>query len=65
MSKTTRIIIAAIGAGVLAALATPSLSDKLPAGLAQTLAVAVAAVLHRIDAESKNTDDSENTPDTK
>lgn len=53
MSATTRVIIAAVGAGLLAALATPELAAKLPPGVAQILAVSIAAALHRIDATPK------------
>lgn len=53
MSNTIRLIIALVMTGALAALATPELASKLPAGTTTILAAAIAAVLHRMDAERK------------
>jgi hypothetical protein len=52
MSSTTRLIIALILTGSLAALATPELAAKLPEGLSGILAAAFAAILHRMNAEA-------------
>lgn len=51
MSNTTRLIVAMVGAAALAALTVPELSAKLPAGVAQALALGIAAALHRMNAE--------------
>ncbi len=50
MNNTWRLILGIVMAGALAALATPELAAKLPEGLAQILAVAFAAMLHRMNA---------------
>jgi len=52
MSNTLRLVLAVVGAAVLAALATPELSSKLPQGVAQVLSVVIAAVLHKVNAEA-------------
>jgi hypothetical protein len=49
MSNTVRLVIAICGAMVLAALATPELSSKLPPGAAQLAAAVIAAVLHKMN----------------
>jgi hypothetical protein len=56
MSSKLRLIFAIVGAAILAALATPELTSafagKLPPGTFQIAAVAVAAALHRMNAEA-------------
>jgi hypothetical protein len=52
MSNTTRLIVALLIAGALAALATPELSSKLPPGVSTIIATALAAVLNRMNAEA-------------
>ncbi len=51
MSSTTRLILALVITGALAALATPELSAHMPTGVSAALAAALAAVLHRMNAE--------------
>jgi hypothetical protein len=51
MNNTVRLVVALVLTGVLAALATPELSAKLPAGMSTILATAFAAILHRMNAE--------------
>lgn len=53
MNNTLRLILALIMTGALAALATPELSAKIPGGAAPALAAALAAVLHKMDAQRK------------
>ncbi len=52
MNNTVRLIIALAIAGALAALATPELAAKLPPGVTTILAAALAAILHRMNAEA-------------
>ena len=52
MSNTARLVIALVITGALAALATPELSAHLPSGSAAILAAALAAVLHKMNAEA-------------
>lgn len=52
MNNTWRLVLGILMTGVLAALATPHLADKLPEGLAQAIAVSVAAMLHRMNASA-------------
>lgn len=52
MSNTVRLIIAMVAACALAMLATPEIAAHLPAGLAQALALGIAAALHRMNAEA-------------
>jgi hypothetical protein len=56
MSNNVRILIAVLGAAALAALATPELSVQLPAGVAQALAAAIAAALHKVNAKAPECD---------
>lgn len=51
LSSNTRLIIALACAALLAALATPELSARLPSYVGPALAAAVAAVLHKLNAE--------------
>lgn len=53
MSNTTRLIVAMVGAFALAALTVPEVSSRLPAGVAQALALGIAAALHRMNAEKQ------------
>ncbi len=59
MSSTVRLFIALAITGALAALATPELASKMPAGSAAILAAAFAAVLHRMNAEAPKPVDKE------
>lgn len=52
MKNTTRLVIALVITGALAALATPELSAHLPTGVAAVLAASLAAVLHKMNAEA-------------
>jgi hypothetical protein len=52
MSNAVRLVIFLALTGALAALATPELAAKMPAGTAQILAAALAAVLHKMNAEA-------------
>lgn len=52
MSNTTRLVIALFITGALAALADPALASKLPPGLASVGAAFLAAVLHKMNAET-------------
>lgn len=52
MNNTVRLVIALLMTGALAALATPELAAKLPEGMAAILAAAIAATLHRMNAEA-------------
>ncbi|MCL2724863.1 MAG: hypothetical protein FWD69_10550 [Polyangiaceae bacterium] len=52
MTNNVRFIIAVIATGLLAMLATPEIAGKLPSGIAQAIAVGIAAALHRMDAEA-------------
>jgi hypothetical protein len=52
MSNTVRLIVALVLTGALAALATPELAAKLPPGTSTILAAAIAAVLHKMNAEA-------------
>jgi Tfp pilus assembly protein FimT len=52
MNNTARLLIAMAITGALAALATPELAAHMPSGTAQILAAALAAVLHRMNAEA-------------
>lgn len=49
MSNNVRLLLAVLGAALLAALATPELSGKLPVGAAQVLAAFIAAALHKLN----------------
>ncbi len=51
MSNTTRLILALVLTGALAALATPELTSHMPNGSGAILAAAIAAVLHKMNAE--------------
>jgi hypothetical protein len=53
MSNNARLLIAVLGAAALAALATPELAAKLPPGVGQALAAAIAAALHKINAKEE------------
>ena len=52
MSNTTRLILALVLTGLLAALTTPELAKYLPVGVPTILTVAFAAVLHKMNAEA-------------
>ncbi len=52
MSNTTRLVLALVITGALAALATPELSALMPVGVSAALAAALAAVLHKMNAEA-------------
>lgn len=52
MNNTARLLIALLITGALAALATHELASLMPAGTAQILAAALAAVLHKMNAEA-------------
>lgn len=49
MNNTARLILALLLTGALAALATPELTSKLPAGVPQILVAAFAAILHKMN----------------
>ncbi len=51
MSSTVRLIVALVITGALAALATPELASRLPPGTPQILVAALAAALHKMNAE--------------
>jgi hypothetical protein len=53
MNNTARFIVALVLTGAMAALATPELSAKLPAGIAQILVVGFGAVLHKMNAKGE------------
>ncbi len=52
MSNTVRMIIGIVSAAALAALATPQLVAYLPVGVAQVIAIAIAAALHKMNADA-------------
>ncbi len=52
MNNATRLILALVITGALAALATPELSVHMPTGVSAALAAALAAVLHKMNAEA-------------
>lgn len=52
MSNTVRLILALVMTGALAALATPELATRLPEGTGAILAAALAAVLHKMNAQA-------------
>jgi Tfp pilus assembly protein FimT len=52
MSNTVRLVLALAITGALAALATPELSGHMPVGSTTILATALAAVLHKMNAEA-------------
>jgi hypothetical protein len=49
MSNTVRFVIALIITGALAALATPELAKKMPDGTTTIIAMALSAVLHKMN----------------
>ncbi len=52
MSNTVRLILALVLTGGLAALATPELAAHLPEGASTIIAAAIAAILHKMNAEA-------------
>ena len=52
MSNNVRLIIGIVCAAALAALATPQLAGVLPVGAAQVIAIAIAAALHKMNADA-------------
>jgi hypothetical protein len=55
MSNNVRLLIAVLCAAALASLATPGLSSHFPDGVAQALAAAIAAALHKLNDKAPET----------
>lgn len=53
MNKTVRLVIALVSVAAIAVVTHPAMAPYLPAMVPQMIAVALGAVLHRMDAEPK------------